>query len=88
MQAATDPHDKRSAIESARSDTTRGAGERSMQQLVQLRWIALVGQVATILFVHYALAIRLPLAAMLGVAGTSGWLWTMARTSPEPSTES
>ena len=68
MQAATDPHDKRSAIESARSDTTRGAGERSMQQLVQLRWIALVGQVATILFVHYALAIRLPLAAMLGVA--------------------
>ena len=62
MQAAADPDDKRRAIESARSDTTRGAGVRSMQQLVQLRWIALLGQLATILFVHYALEIHLPLA--------------------------
>ena len=69
MQAAADPDDKRRAIESARSDTTRGAGVRSMQQLVQLRWIALLGQLATILFVHYALEIHLPLARMLGVAG-------------------
>jgi len=60
--------DKRRAIESARSDTTRGAGTRSMQQLIQLRWIAIVGQVATILFVHFVLGIRLPLPAMLGIA--------------------
>ncbi|AKC85527.1 ATP-binding protein [Pseudoxanthomonas suwonensis] len=68
-QAAPSPGaDKRQSIESARSDTTRGAGVRNMQQLIQLRWIALVGQVATILFVHFALEIRLPLATMLGVA--------------------
>jgi two-component system sensor histidine kinase RegB len=60
--------DKRRAIESARSETTRGAGVRSMQQLIQLRWIAIVGQVATILFVHFVLGIHLPLSAMLGVA--------------------
>ncbi|KAF1687769.1 histidine kinase [Pseudoxanthomonas broegbernensis] len=59
--------DKRQAIESARTDTTRGAGVRNMQQLIQLRWIAIVGQVATIAFVHFALHIRLPLAAMLGI---------------------
>lgn len=60
--------DKLHSIESARTDTTRGAGVRNMQQLIQLRWIALVGQVATILFVHFALGIALPLAPMLGVA--------------------
>ncbi len=58
---------KRQAFESARSDTTRGAAARSMQQLIQLRWIAMVGQLATIGFVHFALDIRLPLAAMLSV---------------------
>lgn len=42
----------------------REAGLRSMRQLVQLRWIAVVGQVATILFVHFALGIHLPLRAM------------------------
>ena len=61
--------DKRQSIESARSDTTRGAGMRNMQQLIQLRWIAIIGQVATIGFVHFALEIRLPLVSMLGVAG-------------------
>ena len=48
--------------------TARGAGVRNMQQLIQLRWIALVGQLATILFVHFVLGIALPLATMLGVA--------------------
>ncbi|WP_028916924.1 ATP-binding protein [Pseudoxanthomonas sp. J35] len=67
---ALDPAAKRNAnaLESARTDTTRGAGVRSMQQLIQLRWIALLGQVATIVFVHYGLGIGLPLANMLGVA--------------------
>jgi len=64
------PHatDKRQAIESARTDTTRGAGVRNMQQLIQLRWIALVGQVATIAFVHFVLDIHLPLTTMFGIA--------------------
>lgn len=66
--ATTRVPDKRQAIESARTDTARGAGVRNMQQLIQLRWIALVGQLATILFVHFVLGIALPLATMLGVA--------------------
>lgn len=43
------------------------AGLRNMQQLIQLRWIAVVGQVATILVVHYGLGIALPLGLMCGV---------------------
>lgn len=42
----------------------RDAGLRSMRQLVQLRWIAVCGQVVTILFVHFGLSIALPLEAM------------------------
>lgn len=38
-----------------------------MQQLIQLRWIAVVGQVATILVVQYGLDIALPLGLMCGV---------------------
>ncbi|WP_372013234.1 ATP-binding protein [Pseudoxanthomonas sp. 10H] len=60
---------KHHALESARTDTARGAGMRNMQQLIQLRWIAIVGQVATICFVHFVLDIRLPLLTMLNVAG-------------------
>lgn len=43
------------------------AGLRNMQQLIQLRWIAVVGQVATILAVHFGLGIELPLGLMFGV---------------------
>ncbi|WP_345776566.1 ATP-binding protein [Pseudoxanthomonas sp. PXM02] len=43
------------------------AGVRNMQQLIQLRWIAVVGQVATILVVHYGLRIALPLGLMCSV---------------------
>lgn len=43
------------------------AGLRNMQQLIQLRWIAVVGQVATIIVVQYGLGIALPLGLMCGV---------------------
>ena len=43
------------------------AGRKNMALLVQLRWIAIAGQVATILIVHYAMDIRLPVPAMLAV---------------------
>jgi len=43
------------------------AGLRNMQQLIQLRWIAVIGQVATILVVHFGLAIPLPLKPMFTV---------------------
>ncbi len=59
----------RKPIASTRFDTTPGAGVRNMQQLIQLRWIAIVGQLATIMFVHFVLGLALPLASMLGVAG-------------------
>ncbi len=45
-------------------------GLRNMQQLIQLRWIAVVGQVVTILVVHYGIGIDLPLPAMFAVLGT------------------
>ncbi|MGO1003073.1 ATP-binding protein [Lysobacter sp. CA196] len=40
------------------------AGVKNMHQLIQLRWIAVIGQVATIVFVHFAFGIALPLAPM------------------------
>ena len=42
-------------------------GHKNMQQLIQLRWFALVGQVATILVVFYGFGIMLPLVPMLQV---------------------
>ncbi|WP_375382478.1 ATP-binding protein [uncultured Sphingomonas sp.] len=38
-----------------------------MVQLVQLRWVAVAGQLVTILFVRFAMGVRLPLAAMLAM---------------------
>ncbi|SCW88738.1 two-component system, sensor histidine kinase RegB [Sphingobium faniae] len=42
-----------------------------MALLVQLRWIAIAGQVATILIVHFGMGIPLPVAPMLMIAGLS-----------------
>ncbi|MBT2324224.1 HAMP domain-containing histidine kinase [Variovorax paradoxus] len=57
-------------------------GLKNMQQLIQLRWIAVVGQVATIAIVHFGFGIRLPLAQMLTALGflaifnlASLWRW-------------
>lgn len=47
------------------------AGAQNMRQLVQLRWLAVAGQLATILFVHLRLGVPLPLAPMLGVLALS-----------------
>ncbi len=45
------------------------AGRRNMALLIQLRWIAIAGQIATILIVHLGMGIRLPIAPMLLIAG-------------------
>ena len=45
------------------------AGRRNLLQLIQLRWLAVAGQLATILAVHFLLAIRLPLVEMLTLLG-------------------
>ena len=44
-----------------------GPGVNSMRQLIQLRWIAVVGQLVTICLVHFGFGIALPLLPMLTV---------------------
>jgi len=56
------PSDRAEAV--SHGDAT---GLKNMQQLIQLRWIAVVGQIATILVVHFGFGIRLPLDQMLAV---------------------
>jgi two-component system sensor histidine kinase RegB len=51
------------AAESVESAT----GHKNMLQLIQLRWIAVVGQITTIIVVTLGLGIRLPLPQMLAV---------------------
>lgn len=43
------------------------AGRENLLQLVQLRWLAVAGQLLTILVVHFALGITLPLGEMLSL---------------------
>ena len=40
------------------------AGLKNMQQLIQLRWMAVGGQILTIAIVHFGFGIRLPLDHM------------------------
>lgn len=44
----------------------------NMRQLVQLRWIAVAGQLVTILAVHHGLGVALPLGAMLAIVAALG----------------
>ena len=48
------------------SDTT---GRKNMQLLIQLRWIAVIGQIVTIEFAFYGLGVRLPLEPMMVTLG-------------------
>ena len=41
------------------------AGRKNLLQLVELRWLAVAGQLATILVVHFLIRVRLPLGEML-----------------------
>jgi two-component system sensor histidine kinase RegB len=57
----------------------------NMRQLVQLRWIAVAGQLVTILAVHFGLGVQLPLAPMLllvgvlALANLDGAYWLVRR---------
>lgn len=51
------------------ADLTDATGFKNMQQLIQLRWIAAVGQALTIVVVRYGLGIALPIDQMLAVLG-------------------
>jgi two-component system sensor histidine kinase RegB len=50
------------------------AGRVRLQTLVLLRWIAIIGQLLAILFVHFGLNFKLPLLSALGVVGISALL--------------
>jgi len=43
------------------------AGTANMRQLIHLRWMAVVGQLVTILVVNRIMGVQLPVAAMMGV---------------------
>lgn len=45
------------------------AGRRNLLVLVQLRWLAVAGQLATIVAVHFGLGVPLPVLPMFGVLG-------------------
>ncbi|MDR7294969.1 two-component system sensor histidine kinase RegB [Pelomonas aquatica] len=47
----------------------RRAGRANVRQLIELRWLAVVGQLATVLVVHQVFDIALPWAEMLGLLG-------------------
>ena len=49
------------------SNITHAAGHKNMQQLIQLRWLAVVGQVVTISVTALVFGVQLPLPAMLSV---------------------
>jgi two-component system sensor histidine kinase RegB len=47
------------------ADVAASTGWRNMQLLIQLRWLAIAGQVLTILAVHFGMGVHLPLALIL-----------------------
>jgi two-component system sensor histidine kinase RegB len=60
----------REALKSVRS----AFGRTRLRTLVSLRWMAIAGQAAAVLFVNYGLGFELPLAASLASIGASAWL--------------
>jgi len=66
--------------------TTDATNRKNMMLLIQLRWIAVVGQVVTIAIVQFGLGIALPLVPMLVVLAAlaalnlTSLLWVRNRT--------
>lgn len=55
------------ATDPGRLDDGSATGRQNMLQLIQLRWIAVLGQVMTILVAQFLLGLELPLNAMLAL---------------------
>jgi two-component system, sensor histidine kinase RegB len=53
---------------------TRGETRLRLQTILRLRWFAVLGQSATVLFVYWVLGIDLPIGACLAVISLSAWL--------------
>jgi len=64
----------RDRLEQHLSAADEPAGRVRLQTLVLLRWIAIIGQLLAILFVHFGLNFKLPLLPALGVVGISALL--------------
>ncbi|MEQ8345453.1 MAG: ActS/PrrB/RegB family redox-sensitive histidine kinase [Sneathiellaceae bacterium] len=60
-------------VEDPESAVAMAAGGTSvrLRTLGVIRWVAIVGQALAVLFIHYALGLRLPIDAALGVIGIS-----------------
>ena len=58
-----------SLVEPVAAAPERRAGRANLAQLIQLRWLAVGGQLATVLVVHLGLSIELPWAEMLSLLG-------------------
>jgi two-component system, sensor histidine kinase RegB len=70
MASKTESEASREGIASqkaAAADIANAAGHDNMLQLIELRWLAVAGQITTILVVTLLLGIRLPLPQMLSV---------------------
>lgn len=70
---ATASLDPASRVEALRS-VGAAFGRTRLRTLVSLRWMAIAGQAAAVLFVQYGLGFDLPLAACLAAVGASAWL--------------
>lgn len=55
------------AATTAASTISHAAGHKNMQQLIQLRWIAVIGQITTIATASILLGVQLPMPAMLNM---------------------
>ena len=52
----------------------RGQSRLRLQTILRLRWLAVLGQSATVLIVYWVLSIDLPIGACLAVISLSAWL--------------
>lgn len=67
MQARSTIDLTRRPAQSLSASSRETVGQQNMVQLIQLRWIAVIGQVLTIAYVSLVLKIELPLPAMAAV---------------------
>ena len=89
MRATTDAAslDRWNVPSAVATPAVHAANRKNVLILIQLRWIAVAGQVVTILFVHFALGIALPLATLFlvvaGLAAVNGATLVWLRRHPQ-----
>jgi two-component system sensor histidine kinase RegB len=61
-------------VETIPQNRSASARQIRLDTLIKLRWLAIAGQLSTILMVQYGFAFELPMAAMLGIIAVSATL--------------